>query len=449
MNDQELRVPSTRECMAEAYRELQMNDGEVARVEQWIAMAREIREDAQFRKMWTPPPAEAQTDRRTLHDVNGVVCVHGKVAVQWRSFDGEWWLHAEDGTSCDGPDPAGDPYRRRSQAMRAAKGDEPIGATMADAETPPVRWARTLHDVEGIVCAHGLVAIHWKDDDFSGWWHHVKDGTVCDNPDEPLESARRRANDADGDVTAQFPAAKLFGLDAHGKPGYGQFPDSCGWPDEQCIGHVDRAHKSHYGASVDHAFRSLDGHSECVAIVGPVDQGIMCGLSPAAHHKSEYVRQTMAPDGSWTSGPVPEVVHKSDSGTPVPDDSPCRPLPDGGWHCVPWKPCASPGGCLLPDDDEDALSVAAKTLVRPYVDGTQWDRAKQASPLDDTAVLGPRLPAPPPLGARTTCRNHEDMNELVYTEGSWRHVATGQALCPIAGQTPEGDETFHRFANPV
>lgn len=32
----------------------------------------------------------------------------------------------------------------------------------------------------------------------------------------------------------------LFGPDAHGQPGYGKFPDSCGWPTEQCIGHAPR-----------------------------------------------------------------------------------------------------------------------------------------------------------------------------------------------------------------
>jgi hypothetical protein len=28
------------------------------------------------------------------------------------------------------------------------------------------------------------------------------------------------------------------------------------------------------------------------------------------HHKSDYVRETMAPDGSWSSGPIPEIAAK-------------------------------------------------------------------------------------------------------------------------------------------
>jgi hypothetical protein len=32
---------------------------------------------------------------------------------------------------------------------------------------------------------------------------------------------------------------RLFGSDAHGTGGRGKFPDNCGWPGEQCIGHAD------------------------------------------------------------------------------------------------------------------------------------------------------------------------------------------------------------------
>ncbi len=37
---------------------------------------------------------------------------------------------------------------------------------------------------------------------------------------------------------------------------------------------------------VDHAFRSLNGAGQCVAIVGPLDSGQACGLSPEAHQVS-------------------------------------------------------------------------------------------------------------------------------------------------------------------
>jgi hypothetical protein len=47
------------------------------------------------------------------------------------------------------------------------------------------------------------------------------------------------------------------------------------------------------------------------------------------------------------------LQQKSHYGAPTPDDDPCRPLPGGGWHCVPWKPCAKPGGCLFPDGTDE------------------------------------------------------------------------------------------------
>lgn len=53
----------------------------------------------------------------------------------------------------------------------------------------------------------------------------------------------------------------------------------------------------------------------------------------------------------WAVDDPSRLQHKSNYGVPTPDDDPCRPIPGGGWHCVPWKPCAKPGGCLLPDDD--------------------------------------------------------------------------------------------------
>lgn len=246
MSDQELTVPTARQCLAEAYRELLMHDGETERAAQWLVMARELREDAQFRKMWVAPPppvpAEAAPDRRTLHDVEGIVCAHGLVALHWKDDDqGGWWHHAGDGTACDNPDQSGDMFRRRSQEMREATGDQPVNLTMAGAEEPPT---------------------------------------------ERLE--------------------------------------------------------------------------------------------------------------------------------------------------------------LRIEDDP------ATTLVRPFVEGTQWDRAAERHRLDVTAALPFPVPRQQPEeGQQAECRNHDTHNALVYEGGKWVHVSTGQTLCPIPGQTPEGDETYHRFANPA
>lgn len=49
-----------------------------------------------------------------------------------------------------------------------------------------------------------------------------------------------KAADQAQPVNVPNPQVSLFGPDAHGRDGRGRFPDSCGWPNEQCIGHVSR-----------------------------------------------------------------------------------------------------------------------------------------------------------------------------------------------------------------
>jgi len=90
-------------------------------------------------------------------------------------------------------------------------------------------------------------------------------------------------------------------------------------------------------------------------------------------------------------------------------------------------------------------------LARPYVARTEWERAQDVSKLDVTAVLAPTFGqlGPPVDGDHATCRNHDELNGLVFADGAWRHEANMQTLCPIPGNTVEGDETYHRFANPL
>lgn len=59
-------------------------------------------------------------------------------------------------------------------------------------------------------------------------------GVLADWRDLYVETVPRKGNyGAPGQ-------GNLFGADAHGQPGFGQFPDSCGWPNKQCIGHAPR-----------------------------------------------------------------------------------------------------------------------------------------------------------------------------------------------------------------
>lgn len=131
----------------------------------------------------------------------------------------------------------------------------------------------------------------------------------------------------------------------------------------------------------------------------------------------------------------------------------------------------------LAEDDRDAIhdlvneirsryraeQPITETLVRPYVPSSVdtftrtapsgWGATDSGSffkqPLDDTAILGPRTPAPPIEGAEGQCRNHDEGNRLIVRHGKWVHYGTLEAICPIPGQSPEGDETYHRFANPL
>lgn len=240
MSDQELKVPSARECMAEAYR-LMRNHADTEAAKVWLDMARELREDFVTRKVWVNEPAVKPAP--TLHDVDGVVCAHGKVAVHWKDNDSDWWLHVKGGTSCDDPDQGGDIFRRRDQAMRERQDDPALG-TMAGAERP--------------------------------------------------------------------------------------------------------------------------------------------------------------------------------------DD-----------------------GQRMEDDPTEFVVQDAATIVRPFIDRVSWDRATGTSPLDDTAITPIRLPEQPVEGQLAKCRNHEEYNTLVYQLGQWRHTSSMQALCPIPNQTIEGDESYHRFANPA
>lgn len=75
---------------------------------------------------------------------------------------------------------------------------------------------------------------------------------------------------------------------------------------------------------------------------------------------------------------------------PVPDDEPCRRAPGGGWHCVPWKPCAREGGCLLPDDEvpvtpADDARVPSRVQARdePCADPARCDVHRGADPVAD------------------------------------------------------------------
>jgi hypothetical protein len=117
--------PTPLECMREAYRELKNSEvGNAQRAQGLIMFARELNDEQQ--RAWSRRSAEQKPEPAvraapTLHDVEGIVCAHGEVALRWKDRGGQdgdaWWLHV-DGTSCDNADQSAEALRRYSDADR-------------------------------------------------------------------------------------------------------------------------------------------------------------------------------------------------------------------------------------------------------------------------------------------------------------------------------------------
>jgi hypothetical protein len=75
----------------------------------WLSIARELREGAM--QIAAAPPG----DRLTLHDVEGIVCSHGRVAIRRKNTGAErWYLHTDDGSNCSEPQETIEQFRRRT-----------------------------------------------------------------------------------------------------------------------------------------------------------------------------------------------------------------------------------------------------------------------------------------------------------------------------------------------
>lgn len=130
------RLPTAAQALTQAYQRLQL--GNAADAEVWIALARELREGT------TPPlitrwlEASRPGDRLTLHDVEGIVCAHGRVAIRpKRPTAARWFMHTDDGTSCDNDDAGREHLRRRADMVR--QGTTPRATTLDESE----RFAKT------------------------------------------------------------------------------------------------------------------------------------------------------------------------------------------------------------------------------------------------------------------------------------------------------------------
>jgi hypothetical protein len=135
------KLPTPAECLFEAAQELTGGEygapsAQYART--WIDLAREIREGSQR------PLVDRALDRLTLHDVEGIVCSHGRVAVRRRGgVAGSWFMHTDDRTNCDTPDEGREHERRRD---RASEVDSMLGYQRGQADPPTHRqYEYALH----------------------------------------------------------------------------------------------------------------------------------------------------------------------------------------------------------------------------------------------------------------------------------------------------------------
>jgi hypothetical protein len=292
MGDNELRVPTARECMAEAYRELRMADGEPERVAQWIAMARELREEALM--------------------------------------------------------------RMSAQSI-------------------------------------------------------VNQATICDEHKAQYFYSGYEAGKAESDQPVPVPAPVDDPTDSMAGYSRGQTPS----PTAVQFAYAGRVRQSILNNRIDEVFPGLtEDHRDAIHdLINEIEDRYTAEASPARRFTlNERVVTQQYEEGGAEDEDDGSDYHKRLDEMPT---------------------------------------LAAGGIIRPYISETQWDRAKQPDPLDVTQVMQPRFPDPPIEGAEGRCRNHEQDGSLIYMQGAWRHVSTMQRLCPIPGQTPEGDETYHRFANPL
>lgn len=189
MTDIDNHLPTPREALVQGYQRLQL--GEIEAADTWIRLARELREGGR----------PARSEPLTLHDVEGIVCAHGRVAVRRHGGPGTWFLHTDDGSTCDGPEnqTETDWMRRRAATPEDIGADEPperlafsetaklldvsrLRPQLADGLDATV-VLRTSEDEPGIdgaqaMCRWDGMPIEWRSDR-EHWVHVLSQQRVC------------------------------------------------------------------------------------------------------------------------------------------------------------------------------------------------------------------------------------------------------------------------------
>lgn len=145
-------LPTPAEVLATAWALLRRGET-VADGSALVALARELREGSR---------QQAPGERLTLHDVEGIVCAHGRVAVRRKNTTpAGWFMHTDDGSNCEAPQPELE-HKRRMSAELAALAHE---RWVADVQDVPRRYvagadASTYGDLAPRQALYGDPAAH-------------------------------------------------------------------------------------------------------------------------------------------------------------------------------------------------------------------------------------------------------------------------------------------------
>lgn len=104
----------------------------------WLGIAREIREGTAGY-----PAEDVSPDRLTLHDVEGIVCSHGRVAVRRKNATARWFLHSDDGSNCATP-MAETEHDRRASEGEVRRARRAVAEESAVTEPIPQTYGTTM-----------------------------------------------------------------------------------------------------------------------------------------------------------------------------------------------------------------------------------------------------------------------------------------------------------------
>ncbi len=128
------QLPTSNFALAQAIHYLEL--GSLPTAEGWRAIA------AELRKRETRPLVDRALDRLTLHDVEGIVCWHGRVAVRRKNAQpAGWFLHTDDGSNCTKPHPETEHRRRESGEVRVEDSRRSPQRSAEVLVSPPDRFA--------------------------------------------------------------------------------------------------------------------------------------------------------------------------------------------------------------------------------------------------------------------------------------------------------------------